>query len=157
MNERERLEQEIESLKHELSVTIPEEIQIASEQGDLRENTEFSSAVARQHFIGIRLKQLVERLNAYKSVDINKIPKDSIGLGSIVKARHLESKSLVHFKIVMNSISDTTDDKYIEVTLKSPIGKALYNKKVKDEVSVSLPLGHATYRILGITTIHDLQ
>lgn len=157
MNERERLEKEIESLKHELSVTIPEEIQIASEQGDLRENTEFSSAVARQHFIGVRLKQLVERLNAFKSVDISKISRDSVGLGSIVKARHVESKAIVNFKIVMNSISDESDDKCVEVTLKSPIGKALYNKKVKDEVSVLLPIGQATYRILGITTIHDLE
>ena len=154
MNERDQIESEIEKLRYELSVTIPEEIQIATEQGDLRENTEFSAAVTRQHFVGIRLKQLVDRLKAYRSVDINLISRDRVGFGSIVKARHLETNSIVRFKIVMADISD--DDSHVEVTLKSPIGKALYDKKVKDEVSVPLPQGKATYRILGITTIHDL-
>ncbi len=154
MNERDQIEREIEKLRYELSVTIPEEIQIATEQGDLRENTEFSAAVTRQHFVGIRLKQLVDRLKAYHSVDLNQIPRDRVGFGSIVKARHLETKTVIHFKIVMADISD--EDSYVEVTLKSPIGKALYNKKVKDEVSVSLPQGKATYRILNITTIHNL-
>lgn len=154
MNEREQIEQEIEKLRHELSVTIPEEIQIATEQGDLRENTEFSAAVARQHFVGVRLKQLVDRLKAYKSIDLSLIPKDKVGLGSVVKAKHVETNETVRFKIVMSDISE--DDTYIEVTLKSPIGKALQNKQVKDEVSVSLPHGKATYRILSITTIHDL-
>ncbi len=154
MNERDQIEREIEKLRYELSVTIPEEIQIATEQGDLRENTEFSAAVTRQHFVGIRLKQLVDRLKAYRSVDLTQIPKDKVGFGSIVKARHLETNTVIHFKIVMADISD--EDSHVEVTLKSPIGKALYNKKVKDEVSVSLPHGKATYRILNITTIHNL-
>lgn len=155
MNEREMIEGEIEKLRYELSVTIPQEMQMAIEQGDLRDNSEFSSAVTKQHFVQIRLKQLVERLRAYKTIDLSEISKDKIGIGSEIKARHLEKNKIVHFKIVMVDIEDGIG-KHILVTAKSPIGKTLLNKSVKDEVMVPLPKGKATYRILDVRTIHDL-
>lgn len=155
MNEREMIEGEIEKLKHELSVTIPQEIQMAIEQGDLRDNSEFSSAMAKQHYVQVRLKQLVERLKAYKAIDLSKISKDKIGLGSEVKVRHLENNRIEYFKIVMVDIEEV-NGKCIPVTIKSPIGKTLLNRTLKEEVIVSLPIGKATYRILDIRTIHDL-
>lgn len=156
MKEREAIEEEIERLRYELSVVIPQEMQIAVELGDLRENSEFSSVVSKQHFINVRLKQLTERLRSYKSIDMNSIPKDSIGLGSLIKARHVEEDKIVYFKVVLHEITDGDDDKYAEITIQSPLGKAFNNKKVKDEVKVILPSGKATYRILQITTIHGL-
>lgn len=154
MNEYVQLEKEIESLRHELSVTIPQEIQTAKETGDLRENTEFSEILTRQTFASIRLNQLLTRLKAYKSIDINTIPHDKVGIGSIVKVRHLESDKIVYFKLVVGDIHSFEVNKYEEITINSPIGKSLLDKKVKDEVLVSLPKGKATYRILQINTIH---
>lgn len=153
MNEQAQMEMEIEDLRHELSVTIPQEMQTASEMGDLRENSEFSSAVARQHFVSIRLKQLATRLEEYRSIDLTAIPRDRVGLGSIVKARNLNTEKIVYFRIVFADITDADDT--TDVTLRSPIGLALQNKKVKDEVTVFLPGQRTTYRILGIKTIHD--
>lgn len=156
MNEKETIEAEIEKLKHELSVVIPQEMQVAVELGDLRENSEFSSVVAKQHFISIRLKQLTERLRTYRSVDINSIPRDAVGLGSLIKTRHLEDNKIVYFKMVLNEVGDCDDEKYADITISSPLGKAFNNSKIKDEVTVRTPQGTATYRILQITTIHDL-
>jgi transcription elongation GreA/GreB family factor len=49
MNECDQLEKEIQELKFELSVSIPDEMQIAMESGDLRENSEFSEVLSRQY------------------------------------------------------------------------------------------------------------
>ena len=149
------LEQEIEDLRHELSVVIPQEIQEALEQGDLRENTEYSAALSRQHFVSIRLEQLMRRLNAYNSIDLTLTPRHAVGMGSIVKLRNLDTNKIEYVKLIIGDISDEESDKYQEVTLSSPFGQALQNKKVKDEISVPLPKGKSLYRILDIKTVHD--
>lgn len=154
MDTRQYLEQEIEKLRTELSVTIPQEIQEAVGLGDLRENTEFSAALARQDFVNARLGQLMNRLEAFGKINLSHLPKDAVNLGSIVKLRCLKSNKIQHVKIVIGDIEES--DKYQEVTISSPMGQALKNKKVKDEVQFLTPLGTAAYRILGIQTIHDL-
>ena len=157
MNEREQLENEIDRLKYELSVTIPQEIQDAVEMGDLRENSEYTEIVGRQQFAGIRLAQLQQRLSVYKNININLIPKDTVGLGSIITVYHVEQETTKIFKIVFAEISDDISDTYTEITSNSPIGKALYNKTINEQVIVSLPSGKATYKILELLTIHDVQ
>lgn len=156
MNERERIENEINQLRHELSVTIPQEMQSAIELGDLRENCEFSDVVTRQYFASIRLRQLIERLSLYKPVNLQEISKTAVGIGSIVTVKHLEEDITMVFKLIMGEIADDVNMEYTEVTLKSPIGKALYHHCVKDHVIVSLPKGKATYKILNIKTLHDI-
>lgn len=154
MNTRTYLENEIEELRHELSVVIPQEIQDAVSLGDLKENSEYSSAIARQHYVGVRLEQLVKRLEAYNSIDFSMLPKDVINVGSEVKLRDLHTNKIVHMRIVVGDISDSDD--VIEVTIASPLGQALKNKKVKDEITVPVPNGFVKYRVLSIKTIHEL-
>lgn len=155
MNTRTYLEHELEELKRELSVTIPQEIQDAVALGDLKENSEYSAAIGRQHFVSVRLEQLVKRLEIYNSIDFSMLPKDAINIGSEVKLRDLISNKIVHMRIVIGDIDDSDD--CIEVTIASPLGQALKNKKVKDEVVVQLPKGQAKYRVLSIKTFHDFQ
>lgn len=156
MNEREHLENEINKLRHELSVTIPEDMRTAIEMGDLRENSEFSDVVTRQYFTSVRLKQLTDRLNSYKAVNLQNISKTNVGVGSIVKVKHIEENKTVLFKLVVGEITDELCGEYTEITLNSPIGKALYDKQVKDQVIATFPVGKATYKIVNIKTLHDL-
>lgn len=156
MNEREQLENEINQLRYELSVTIPQEMQTAIEMGDLKENSEFSDAVARQYFASVRLKQLTDRLNSYRAINLQNISRTKVGIGSIVKVKHLEENKTIMFKIVVGEISDKLTTEYVEITVNSPIGKALLDKQVKDKVMVVLPARKATYKIMNIKTLHDL-
>lgn len=153
---REQLEQEVQRLKYELAVTIPQEIKHAVELGDLRENSEYSAALEKQHFIGVRLEQMMRRLRDYQNVDLTKIPRDKVGIGSVVKVRTLNTGKIEYFKIVMHDINDDENGKVQEVTMNSPIGKTLLNKKAKDEVTAYLPTQTVSYRILQVTTIHEL-
>lgn len=157
MNEREQLENEIDRLKYELSVTIPQEMQDAVEMGDLRDNSEYTEIVTRQQFAGIRLAQLQQRLSAYKNININDIPKDRVGMGSLITVYHVEQDTTKIFKMVFAEITDEISDVYTEITSNSPIGKSLYNKTINEQVTVPLPSGKATYKILELLTIHHVQ
>lgn len=156
MSEREQLEKEINQLRYDLSVTIPQEMQTAIESGDLRENSEFSEIVARQYFTSVRLKQLTDRLNSHRSINLQNISKTNVGVGSVIKVKNLDKNETIVFKIVVGEIANEVNSEYTEITLSSPIGKALYNKQVKDTVAVVFPNGKATYKIINIKTLHDL-
>jgi len=59
---KQKLSDEVERLTHELNVVLPNEIRKAVELGDLRENSEYKSALERQQFVQARLGQLRQRL-----------------------------------------------------------------------------------------------
>lgn len=156
MNERAAIEAEIDKLKYELSVVIPSELKDAMELGDMKENSDFSSILERQYFINVRLNQLSQRLQLYKTIDLSLIPKNVVGVGSIIKVKDLHTKTTKKLKLVFNEISDECSDLYDEITLNSPLGKALINKKVHDVVTVLLPMYNVQYKIMQLQTIHDI-
>jgi transcription elongation factor GreA len=150
------IEKEIEHLRYELSVTIPEEIQLALEAGDWGDNSEFSEIISRQYYTGIRLKQLIDRLNAHKLIDLKNISKNAVGMGSLVTVHNKESKKDITYKIISVELSDVDSGDYEEVTLNSPLGKALNNKQIGDDVVVYLPSGKVSLKIVKLLTIHEL-
>jgi transcription elongation GreA/GreB family factor len=70
--------------------------------------------------------------------------------------RQKESNKILYFKIAVAEVSNDDDDKIIEVSKNSPIGTQLLNKKEEDTVTVGTPSGTFHYKILKVTTIHDL-
>lgn len=153
------IEQEIDKVRHELFVVIPEEMKSVINSGDLRENTEFSEILSRQEVLASRLKQLTNRLNACTQIDVNNIPRDEVGIGSMVTILHTDPvhgftiSSIV--KLIPHEISDDEPDGYMEVTLNSNIGKAILGKKIGDTFTLYLPPPSRTYTITHIVTIHD--
>lgn len=156
MNECDQLEKEINKLKYELSVVIPGDIQTSIQLGDLAENSEFSEVLSRQYVANIRLAQLTQRLTVCREFTARSILPDVVNVGSLVQVSCKETKKKNVFKLIVSELSDTTSDKFSEVTLQSPLGKALRGRKIKDEVMVFLPTGKVTYKILDILTIDDL-
>lgn len=151
------IQEEIEKLQYELSVTIPEEMQTAMECGDLNENSEFHSILTRQHLINVRLNQLINRLNAYKVLDITKIPKNRVSVGSLLTVKNLLIEETKTYKIVSNEISDEITILYEEITCNSILGKSFIGKQLSDEIKVYLPKKTILYKIIDLKTIHDLH
>jgi len=58
----------------------------------------------------------------------------------------------MEYKIVTSEESDVAAGK---ISTTSPIGRALLNKKVGDEVIVDSPNGKRELEILSLSTIHD--
>src|SRR5512134_2737743 len=93
-----KLGDEVEKLSHELNVVLPNEIRKAVELGDLRENSEYKSALERQQFVQARLGQLRQRLSKLSQIDVSQIPLDKVGLGShvVVICRDTDVKETYH-------------------------------------------------------------
>lgn len=150
---RKRLREELESLRHELTVQVPKALQEAAAQGDLSENAEYESARARQDFLRARVRQLEERVRQIAMYDFSNIPRDMVAYGSRVKLEDMNSGQEMEYQIVF---PEEVDPSAGHVSLNSPIGQALLRKEVGDEVEVITPQGKRTYQILKLQTLHDL-
>ena len=147
-----KLQEEITALEYELRNELPKEILKARAHGDLRENAEFHAAKERQRFVDSRLSQLKKRLGDLSLVDLTKIPRDRVGLGSTVVVLDIEKDTEVTYNIVTSEESDVNNGK---ISTSSPIGRGLLGKQVGDEVKIAIPGGSRTMEILKLTTIHD--
>jgi transcription elongation factor GreA len=147
-----RLEGEIRALDHELKIQLPKEIQKAREYGDLRENAEYKAAKERQTFLQARIGQLSTRLAALSMVNMDRIPKDKVGLGSTVTLRETASGDQIVYDLVTPEEADPTQGR---ISPSSPIGKSLLNHEEGDVVEVRVPSGTKEYEITRLVTIHD--
>ena len=147
-----RLEEEIRTLDHELKITLPKEIQRAREYGDLRENAEYKAAKERQSFLQARLGQLHERLSALTRMNLDKIPKDKVGLGSFVHVKDTSTNDKTVYEIVTPEESDPAQGR---ISPSSPIGKCLLNHEEGDVVELKVPSGTREVEITKLLTIHD--
>ena len=138
---------------HELNVILPREIEKAVAQGDLRENSEYTAALERQGFVRARLDYLARRMSQLGELDIENIPTDRVGFGSRVAVRDLEDDEIESFNL---TIGDVVDIENNDISLESPIGRALLGKKKGALVSVRLPAGAREFEVVDFETLHDL-
>jgi len=147
-----KLQDEINTLEHELVHDLPREIKKAAALGDLSENAEYHMAKQRQEFVKARVRQIGKRLADLSMVNVDNIPRDRVGLGSTVKIFDNAKNEEMEYKLVTSEESDVAAGK---ISTTSPIGRALLNKKVGDEVIVVSPNGKRELEILKLSTIHD--
>lgn len=148
-----KLGAEAEKLRHELNVTLPAEIRRAVEMGDLRENSEYKSALERQQFVQARLGQLSSRLSKLSTIDPAQIPADRVGLGSRVVVVCQETKVKETYHLVFG---DSEEFEEGHVTMMSPIGRSLLGAKVGDLVLLKLPARTRKMKVVELATIHDV-
>jgi transcription elongation factor GreA len=148
-----RLKKEVADLRHELTFKIPKELQTAAAHGDLSENAEYEAAKARQDFVRSRIAQLEARVRELSMYTIASIPPDVVAYGSRVTVEDDAGESIT-YDIVFPEEADAGKK---QISLSSPLGRALLNKGVGDEVEVQAPTGKRTYAILELVTFHQRQ
>jgi transcription elongation factor GreA len=150
---KQKIADEIDRLMHELTVTLPKAIQKAVELGDLSENAEYKSALERQQFVQARLNHLTQRAGELSRMDPTAIATDRVGFGSKVKLKRVDAKETVEYNIVFGDYIDLDSN---QISMASPIGKALLGKQLGDEVVVKLPRGDRTYTIVELVTLPQM-
>ena len=149
---REKLETELKALERELTVDLPREIKTAVAMGDLRENAEYHAALERQRFVRARIGQLRTRLSELGTMNLDRIPRDRIGLGSTIVLIDLETEVELTYELVIPEMADL--EKGL-VSTSSPIGRGLLGRVDGDEVTIEVPSGTKRFEIVEIRTIHD--
>ena len=147
---KQKLEEEVQRIEHELRVTLPKEIQTALGQGDLSENAEYESAKNRQSTLQARSAQIQKRLADLSRIDVAGVPTDRAGLGSEVTVENLESGEEIRYTVVIPELADGNKS---FVSMASPVGKALMNRLVGDTVTITIPRGTLEYEIRRIVTL----
>src|SRR5206468_7851357 len=132
---------------------LPKELQAAAAHGDLSENAEYEAAKARQDYVRSRIGQLEGRVRELSMYNVSSIPHDVVAYGSRVTVEDDAGES-IPYEIVFPEEVDAAKG---QISVSSPIGRALLNKAVGDEVEVQTPRGKRTYQIVDLLTLHDRQ
>ena len=147
-----KLEEEIAMLENELRIELPREISKARAHGDLSENAEYHAAKERQGMVNARLGQLRARLRELSMIDVSRIPRDRVGLGSSVTVLDLIKEEVITYELVTSEEADVANRR---ISTTSPIGRALLGRQVGDTVKVQIPGGIREMEITQLLTIHD--
>jgi len=120
----------------------------ARAHGDLKENAEYHAAKERQSFIEGRIQELNAKLPIFQVI----VPSDSRGgtvvFGARVTLENLETGEELTYTIVG---PDEADMKRLQISVQSPIAKALIGKQVGDVVSVVIPRGNIEVEIIKVS------
>jgi transcription elongation factor GreA len=148
-----RLRKEMEILKRELTVDLPKELERARAHGDLSENAEWAMAKQRQEFLRARVGNLEARIGELMMINLDSIPRDTVGLGSKVSLEDLDEGIIIEFEIV---VPEEVDGAQNRISLSSPLGRALIGKTEEDDIEVVTPKGKRAYLVRKLTTIHAI-
>src|SRR5437764_8987743 len=149
---KQKLQTELDELEAELRIHLPKEIKRAREFGDLRENSEYQTALQRQTMVKARIRELRQRMSEVASIDLSRIPHDKAGYGSTLVLYDSEREEEVTYRLVT---PEETDPAAGLISTLSPIGHSLMGKEEGDEVVVSIPSGSRRFEIRKLTTLHD--
>ena len=149
---KQKLQAELDELETELRVHLPKEIKRAREFGDLRENSEYQTALQRQTMVKARIRELRQRMSEVSSIDISRISHDKAGYGSTLVLYDAEREEEVTYRLVT---PEETDPAAGLISTVSPIGRSLMGKEEGDEVVVSIPSGTRRFEVRKLTTLHD--
>ena len=147
-----KLEEEIAALDIELRIDLPREIAKARAHGDLSENAEYHAAKERQGMVNARLGQLRARLRELSMIDVSRIPRDRVGLGSAVTVLDITKDEEITYRLVTSEEANVNEGR---ISTTSPIGRGLLGKQVGDTVKVQIPGGVREMEIIQLITIHD--
>ena len=134
---------ELESLKAQRP-DIAEELRRAMVDKDFRENAPLDAARERQAHVEGRIRQLETILKHAEVLGGEAAPGAKTHLGSTVILRDLASGSAMRYMLVSPSEVNPAEGK---ISIASPVGKALLDRTVGEEVEISVPAGSLHLRI----------
>ena len=141
-----RLDQELKFLWKDERPKITRSVSEAAAQGDRSENAEYIYGKRRLREIDRRVRFLMKRLEDLKIIYPDKQQEGRVFFGAWVTLIN-EKDEQVTYRIVG---PDEWDVKKGEISIDSPMARALIGKRVDDEVMVKTPQGDSYFDIIDI-------
>lgn len=143
-----RLREELGHLKSVERPRIINDIAIAREHGDLKENAEYHAAREEQGFAEGRIKEIEGKLSDSQVIDVKAIAHTGkVIFGSTITLFNVDTEETVTYRIVGDDEAEVKDKK---ISYASPIAKALIGKNEGDEVAIKIPSGEVVYEIESV-------
>lgn len=118
----------------------------ARDKGDLSENAEFETAKQALDDLNNRMSKLSNILNNVQIIE-GAIDDGTVQLLTFVKIKNLKTNIETEYRIVPEHEISFKEGK---ISPQSPIGKALFGKKVGDKIQVDVPAGKLELEIINI-------
>lgn len=138
-----KLKEEIEYRKVVLRYKILEDVKEARAHGDLSENFEYKAAKRERGKNESRIRYL-ERMVRTAIIIKDTTAEDEVGIGKVVSIRFLADDEVEDYTIATTVETDPLNN---IISIESPMGKAIYKRKLGDEVSIESPNGEYKVRI----------
>jgi transcription elongation factor GreA len=131
---------------------IAEQIKVAREFGDLKENSEYAAAREAQNNLEIRIDEIEEMLPTVKLFSYKNADTGVVNLGTCITVQNLKTKKQENF--VLTGILEVDADKNF-ISNESPKGKALLGKKVGETAIIKTPVMTTELKIVKISKVTE--
>ena len=143
----EKLQDELDYLRTAKRQEVADRLHEAMEGGELIENAEYEAAKNEQAFVEGRIQELEMLLATARVIEDDKKKRaDAIQVGSTVTIQE-EGLEKETYTIVGAAEANPREGK---ISNESPMGKALLNHRVGEDVQIDTPDGSYTVRIVKI-------
>ena len=143
----EAIKRELKRLKSVERAKNVQDIAVARDHGDLRENAEYHAAKERQSHIEGRIQMLEDRLARAQIIDVGKLSGERVVFGATVKLEDSDSGAKAQYTIVGETEADLKKGR---ISITSPIARGLIGREVGDTVRIRTPGGEREYEILEV-------
>ena len=135
LEEKEKLEKELEELKLVRRPEVVERIKIARSYGDLSENSEYEAAKDEQAFVEGQISSLETKIRYAEIVNSDSVAQDEVAIGKTVTIQEIGEDEEEVYIIVGSAGADAFAGK---VSNESPIAQALIGTAVLKNVAMIL-------------------
>ncbi len=143
-----KLTNELKQLRSEERYKIARRIEEARSFGDLSENAEYAAAKDEQAKLEGKIQTLEYQLSRVKIIDKSRLDNSHVSPGTTVTIKDLTHKKEFVYSLVGSGESDPEKG---QISSDSPVGRALMNRRVGDEVAAKVPMGIRKMKILKIS------
>ena len=137
---------ELNALKAERP-KISQEIGVAREHGDLKENAEYHAAKEKQGLCEARIAEIEDKLSRAEVIDPSTLGGEKVKFGAFVELEDVDNGKVVTYRLVG---PDESDLKQGKISITSPVARALVGREVGDEVQVQTPGGVRNYEVSDV-------
>ncbi len=141
----EKLKQELEELKGPRREELSKRLRSAIQMGDLSENADYHKAKEDQGFLEGRIQEIEYMLRNAVIIEPN-ARRDIVGIGSHVTIQEGSEPEETYHVVGAKE----ADPRKGRISNESPIGRALMDHKVGEEVQAETPGGTIRFKILKI-------
>jgi transcription elongation factor GreA len=142
----ERMQTELAHLKGSERESISKRLRSAIQMGDLSENADYIKAKEDQGFLEGRIKELEHILKNVSIIDKNNVDTSKVSIGSTITVQEGDYAPETWFLVGPKEANPRLG----KISHESPIGRALWDKKVGEIVTAEIPNGKIVLKILKI-------
>lgn len=144
----ERLKAELDVLWRVRRPEIVQALAAAAAEGDRSENAEYTYRKKQLGELDRRVRYLSKRVPSLKVVEDMPADRDAVFFGATVELEEVASGDIARYRLVGPDEAAPSNG---DISIDSPLARALLKKRVDDEVDVQLPAGPRRVAIIGVS------